>query len=197
MWRGSLDGGRKSECTHVCLLVSVSMLRVSSLRLDTSHTPAWSLVDSRSQMLVTTIGSSTGVSLWTLAPPCMSFLTLSLPHEICLCIPLKTLSPTTWLNTVNFWLKSFYYRHFTDHVQHTTTWHLTGFPKSMIHEGSGATKLPIQQQSSSHHFSNLLPRNMFFPVSLSSVAPTMTLYYLPPYVFLYKASVSEITILSF
>lgn len=164
--------------------------------LETCQTPAWSFVEVGSQMLVTTLGRPYR-SLTVNTGPWMSFLILGLLHETCLCIPWRHCLPLPgwilWISDLKVSSRGIILTMFS--IQPHDTY--TEFSKGMIHEGSGATKLPIQQELSSHHFSSLVPRNMFFPVSRSSVAATMTLDYLSPYVFLYKVSVSEIIVLRF
>lgn len=128
---------------------------------------------------VTDAGNNSRQAYWSLSintGPWVSFLMLGVLHETCLYIPLKTLSPTTWLNGVQFWFNvssRVILPAFFSIQPHDTQ---AEFPESMVHEGSRATNSvravisPLFQTGT---------QKQVFPVSLSSAADIMTLDNLP------------------
>lgn len=128
---------------------------------------------------VTDAGNNSRQAYWSLivnTGPWVPFLMLGVLHETCLYIPLKTLSPTTWLNSVQLWFnvssRDILLTIFS--IQPHDTY--AEFPESVIHEGSRATNSvravisPLFQSGT---------QKQVFPVSLSSAADLMTLDSLP------------------
>lgn len=109
-----------------------------------------------------------------------SFLMLGVLHETCLYIPLETLSPTTWMNSVQFWFnvssRDILLTIFS--IQPHDTY--AEFPESMVHEGSRATSSVRAVVSPLFHSGT---QKQVLPVSLSSAVDIMTLDSLPSYFF--------------